>query len=75
MKPHGESESSLRTILLYTNITAKAVHKALVKKGWAEQSLPSVRTISNRLNRRDFRLRIVPKPKVQKNPAKQSSRT
>ena len=66
MEPHSESESSLRTTLLYTNMTAKTVHEALVQKGWSEQSLPSVRTISNRLNRRDFRLRIVPKPKVQK---------
>jgi hypothetical protein len=49
MQPHSESESSLRTTLLYTNMTAKTVHQALVQKGWPEQSLPSVRTISNLL--------------------------
>src|SRR5665647_1630201 len=34
MEPHSESESSLRTTLLYTNMTAKTVHEALVQKGW-----------------------------------------
>jgi hypothetical protein len=66
MEPHSESESSLRTTLLYTNITAKSVREALVKKGWPEASLPSVRTISNLLNRQDYRLRTVAKSKVQK---------
>ncbi len=70
MEPHSESESSLRTTLLYTNMTAKAVHEALVQKGWPEQSLPSVRTISNLLNRQDYRLRTVAKSKVQKKQTK-----
>lgn len=77
MEPHSESESSLRTTLLYTNMTAKAVHDALVKKGWPAESLPTVRTISNILNRQDYRLRTVAKTKVQKKPQKpmRSSRT
>ena len=66
MEPHSESESSLRTTLLYTHLTAKTVHEALVQKGWPTQSLPSVRTISNLLNRQDYRLRTVAKAKVQK---------
>ena len=66
MEPHSESESSLRTTLLYTNMTAKAVHEALVQKGWPDASLPSVRTISNLLNRQEYRLRTVAKSKVQK---------
>ena len=66
MEPHSESESSLRTTLLYTNMTAKTVHEALVQKGWSPQSLPSVRTISNLLNRQEYRLRTVAKTKVQK---------
>jgi hypothetical protein len=66
MEPHSESESSLRTTLLYTNMTAKTVREALVQKGWSEASLPSVRTISNLLNRQDYRLRTVAKSKVQK---------
>ena len=66
MEPHSESESSLRTTLPYTHLTAKTVHEALVQKGWPTQSLPSVRTISNLLNRQDYRLRTVAKTKVQK---------
>jgi hypothetical protein len=77
MEPHSESESSLRTTLLYTNMTAKTVHEALVQKGWSEAELPSVRTISNLLNRQDYRLRTVAKSKVQKKQTKPmpSSRT
>lgn len=70
MEPHSESESSLRTTLLYTNMTARAVHEALVQKGWSEADLPSVRTISNLLNRQDYRLRTVAKSKVQKKQTK-----
>ncbi len=68
MEPHSESQSSLRTTLLYTNMTAKTVREALVEKGWPTQSLPSVRTISNLLNRQDYRLRTVAKTKVKKKP-------
>ena len=70
MEPHSESQASLRTTLLYTKMTAKTVHEALMKKGWPEQSLPSVRTISNLLNRQDYRLHTVAKSKVQKKPTK-----
>jgi hypothetical protein len=70
MEPHSESESSLRTTLLYSNMTAKTVREALVQKGWPEQSLPTVRTISNLLNRQDYRLRTVAKSKVQKKQTK-----
>jgi len=70
MEPQSESESSLRTILLYTNMTAKAVYDALVEKGWTAESLPTVRTISNILSRQDYRLRTVVKSKVQKKPQK-----
>ena len=66
MEPHSQSESSLRTTLLYTDMTARAVHEALVQKGWSAQSLPSVRTISNLLNRQNYRLRTVAKTRVQK---------
>ena len=66
MEPHSESESSLRTTLLYSNMTAKVVYDALVEKGWAVESLPTVRTISTILNRQGYRLRTVAKTKVQK---------
>jgi hypothetical protein len=70
MEPQSEAESSLRTTLLYTNMTAKAVYDALVERGWAAESLPTVRTISNILGRLDYRLRTVAKTKVQKKPQK-----
>jgi hypothetical protein len=66
MEPESEADSHLRTTYLYTNMTAQAVYNALVEKGWSEESLPSVRTISNILNRQDYRLRTVAKTKVQK---------
>lgn len=72
MEPHSESESHLRTTLLYTNMTAKAVYNALAEKGRSPESLPTVRTISNILVRQDYRLRTVAKSKVQK---KQRKRT
>lgn len=66
MEPQSESESSLRTTLLYTNMTAKAVYDALIEKGWTAETLPTVRTISNILSRQDYRLRTVVKTRVQK---------
>ncbi len=66
MEPHSQSESRLRTTLLYTNMTAKAVYEALLLKGWSEETLPTSPTISNILNRHGYRLRTVGKTKVQK---------
>ena len=77
MEPKSQSEPRLRTTLLYTNMTAQAVYDALLAKGWGEDSLPTVRTISNVLNRQEYRLRTVAKTKVQKKRRKPmpSSRT
>jgi hypothetical protein len=47
-------------------MTAKAVYGLLLEKGWSEEELPTVRTISNILNRQEYRLRTVAKDKVQK---------
>lgn len=66
MDPHSEAEPRLRNTLLYTNMTAQAVYDALVEKGWSTDELPTVRTISNILNRHEYRLRTVAKTKVQK---------
>lgn len=72
MEPQSQTEPRLRTTLLYTNMTAQAVYDSLVKKGWSRKSLPTVRTISNILNRQDYRLRTVAKTKVQKKQKKQT---
>jgi Rhodopirellula transposase DDE domain len=66
MDPHSQAEPRLRTTLLYTHMTAQAVYDALLEKGWPKETLPTVRTISNILERHDYRLRTVTKTKVQK---------
>jgi hypothetical protein len=66
MEPKSCAEPRLRTTLMYTNMTAQAVYNALLQKGWSEERLPTVRTISNILNRHDYRLRTVVKTRVQK---------
>jgi hypothetical protein len=66
MTPHSEAEHSLRTTFAYTDLTAKAVYGFLLEKGWHEEELPTERTISNILNRHEYRLRTVAKDKVQK---------
>lgn len=66
MTPQSQAESSLRTTILYTDLTAKAVYGLLLEKGWTEEELPTIRTISNILNRNEYRLRTVAKVKVQK---------
>lgn len=66
IEPHSQAEPRLRTTLLYTNMTAQSVYDALVAEGWPKESLPTVRTISNILNRHEYRLRTVAKTKVQK---------
>ena len=66
MEPSSHADPQLRTTLLYTNMTAQAVYDALLEEGWTPETLPTVRTISNILNRHDYRLRTVAKIKVQK---------
>jgi len=66
MEPQTQAQSHLRTTLLYSNMTAKTVYNALQEKGWAVETLPTVRTISNILNRHEYRLRTVEKSQVQK---------
>jgi hypothetical protein len=73
IEPNSESEASAHTTLQYTNMTAKAVYDALVEKGWPAETLPTVRTISNIMNRQYYHLNTVTKTKVQKKPLKPTS--
>lgn len=66
LEPSSQAEPRLRTTLLYTNMSAQSVYDALVANGWSKDALPTVRTISNILNRNEYRLRTVAKTKVQK---------
>jgi len=72
MQPKSQAEPRLRTTLLYTDMTAQAVYEALLEKGWSKEDLPTVRTISNILNRLDYRLRTVAKTKVKKKRQRQT---
>lgn len=62
----SQAQASLRTPFSYMKITAAAVRAALLEKGWPEEKVPGVRTLSNILNRQDYRLRRVAKTQVQK---------
>lgn len=66
MAPESHADPHLRTTLAYTNMTAATVRKALLAKGWSEEQVPAVRTLSEILLRQDYRLRSVAKTKVQK---------
>ena len=56
MDPESHAESPLRTSFSYTNLTAEAVRSALLEKGWSNEMVPTARTLSNILNRQDYRL-------------------
>jgi hypothetical protein len=66
MDSKSHAQSHLRTPFSYTNMTAAAVRIALREKGWNDKIIPTVRTLSNILNRQDYRLRRVAKTQVQK---------
>lgn len=66
MAPQSQADPRLRTTLLYTDMTAKAVYQNLRRMGWSKKVLPTVRTVSNILERHHYRLRTVVKTKVQK---------
>lgn len=62
----SQAQASLRTPFSYMKMTASAVRSALLEAGWQEDQVPAVRTLSNILNRQDYRLRRVVKTQVQK---------
>ncbi len=64
--PESQAESHLKTDLAYTNMTASSVRTALAERGFPDGSIPSLRTLSNILNRQKYRLRRVVKNQVQK---------
>jgi hypothetical protein len=62
----SQAHSHLRTDFTYTNMTAPAVRSALLEQGWPAATVPTARTLSNILNRQNYRLRRVTKTQVQK---------
>ena len=66
MAPVSQAESHLKTDLAYTKMTATAVRSALLERGLPDGAVPTLRTLSNILNRQKYRLRRVVKSQVQK---------
>ena len=66
MEPECQADPHLRTNLAYTNMSASAVRKALLSKGWSKEIVPTERTISDILNRHGYVIRSVAKTRVQK---------
>jgi hypothetical protein len=64
VEPHSQAEPRFKNTLAYTRLTAKAVRQALSdEKEYTDEQLPCERTISNILNRLDYRLQRVQKTK------------
>jgi len=64
VKPSCQTDPTFRTTKLYTPLTAKNVHKRLLEqKGYTEYGLPTIRTISTKLNNLNFHPQKVAKTK------------
>ena len=68
VEPVSQCDPTFRTTELYSSLTAAEVHRRLCKeKNYLHGQLPTVRTISNKLNQMGLRLKKVAKCKPQKN--------
>ena len=64
VEPRSQADPALKSSLVYTRITAKAVRQALIdEKGYDSAELPSTDTIGNILNRLGYNLKRVQKTK------------
>ena len=64
VKPSCQTDPTFRTTKLYTPLTAKNVHKRLLEqKGYVVYGLPTIRTISTKLNNLNFHPQKVAKTK------------
>ena len=67
VEPVSQCDPTFRTTELYSPLTAAEVHRRLCKeKNYPHDQLPTVRTISNKLNQMGLRLKKVAKCKPQK---------
>jgi hypothetical protein len=65
---HLQTDPTFQTTRLYCRISAAEVRKQLTdRKGYPAKQLPSIQTITTKLNQLGFRLRPVTKCKAQKN--------
>jgi hypothetical protein len=64
VEPTSQADPTFKTTRLYTPLTAKEVRQRLTDdKGYAEETLPTRRTISTKLNALDFHPQMVSKSK------------
>jgi len=67
VKPVSQCDPTFRTIELYSPLTAEEVYRRLIEeKNYTPDRLPTVRTISNKLNQLGLRLKKVTKCKPKK---------
>ena len=65
--PVSQCDPTFRTAELYSPLTASEVHRRLIEdKKYLHDQLPTIRTISNKLNQLGFRLKKVAKCKPKK---------
>jgi hypothetical protein len=64
VEPHTQADPELKSARRYTNLSAAEVRQALrEQKGYADQDLPSERTMRDILNRMNYRLKRIQKAK------------
>jgi transposase len=67
VRDHLQQDPTFQTTRLYCRLTAAEVRRQLVaRKGYAASQLPSIETLTNKLNALGFRLRKVAKCRPQK---------
>jgi transposase len=67
VQDHLQTDPTFQTTRLYCRLTAAAVRRQLLaRKGYTPEQLPSIETITNKLNDLGFRLRKVAKCRPQK---------
>jgi hypothetical protein len=63
VEPHTYADPELKSPRRYSNLSAAEVRDALIRKGYAEEGLPSERTMRDILNRMNYRLKRIKKGK------------
>ena len=69
VEPHTQTDPELKTERQYTNMSAGEVRQALLDRGYADDEVPSERTLRDILNRMNYRLKRIQKGKPLKKTA------
>ena len=63
VEPHTDADAELKSARRYCNLAAGEVRAALIANGYAEEDVPSERTMRDILNRMNYRLKRIQKGK------------